>query len=436
MIHSNEFAKRRQELMSKMGNDTIAFLAAAPECIRNGDSDYLYRQNSDFYYLTGFSEPEAIAVFMPGRKQGEFILFNRVRDPLMETWHGKRAGQAGVVEKYGADQAFPISEFENKLPELLLGYEKIALAIGKEKEFGEKIISAIDRLNSKVRMGVVAPREFINIEQWLHPMRQIKSTNEIELMRKAATISAQAHRRAMEICKPGKFEYQLEAEMMHEFFQNGSRFPAYNSIIGSGENTCILHYNENNAELKNGDLVLIDAGCEYQNYASDITRTFPVNGKYSPEQRTIYEIVLKAQLAAIQKVRPGVTMDEVHMTALRILVEGLVSLHILKGNVDELISQKAYMPFYMHRTGHWIGLDVHDAGIYKVGGEWIPLKAGMVITVEPGLYISANPDVDKKWWNIGVRIEDDVLITETGADVLSKDIPKTIEEIEAIMGGV
>lgn len=431
-----EFAKRRAQLMATMGKNAIAIIAAAPECIRNNDSDYRYRQNSDFYYLTGFGEPEAIAILLPGRPEGEYILFNRVRDPAQETWTGRRAGQAGAVTEYGADEAYPITEFTKKLPELLLGREKICYAIGRQHELDQQIIAALNLHWSRVRMGVVAPNEFVNIETWLHAMRRIKSDSEIASLRKAAQISAQAHIRAMQACKPGKYEYQLQAELAYEFFNAGSVAPAYNTIVGSGANSCILHYSENNAELKDGDIVLIDAGCEYQYYASDITRTFPVNGRFSPEQRAIYEIVLAAQEAGIAEARPGSTLDKIHMAGVRVIVEGLVNVGILHGKVDALIEQKAHMPFYMHRVGHWLGLDAHDAGIYKIAGEWCKLESGMVHTVEPGIYLSADiPGLDKKWWNIGVRIEDDILITQDGCEVLSKDVPKTVAEIEALMAG-
>lgn len=429
-----EFAQRRQHLMAKMGKNTIAIIAAAPECLRNADSDYLYRQNSDFYYLTGFCEPEAILVLLPGRAEGETIMFNRVRDLAQETWHGRRAGQEGVVNHYGVDAAYPIAEFSNQLPDLLLGREKICYAIGRQEELDRQLIGALNQLRSRVRMGIIVPSEFVNLEQWLHRQRQIKSDHEIQLLRKAAEISAQAHIRAMQACKAGLYEYSLVAELQYEFTRNGSAAPAYNYIVGSGENSCILHYNENNALLKEGDLVLIDAGCEYQYYAADITRTFPVNGRFSVEQRAIYEIVLAAQLASIAEARPGSTLEKVHMASVRVLVAGLVQLGILQGNVDELIEQKAYFPFYMHRTGHWLGLDVHDAGSYKIDGEWCVLEPGMVHTIEPGIYIAANtPGVEKKWWNIGVRIEDDVLITKQGCEILSVAAPKTVAEIEALM---
>lgn len=434
IIQPKEFAQRRKKLMEKMGAGSIALISSAPECIRTGDCEYPYRPDSEFYYLTGFTEPEAIAVLIPGRPQGEFILFNRKRDPAKEVWTGRRMGQEGVIKNYGADEAFPIDEFPQKLTELLLGQTRICFCIGRYPAFDQQIMDAINKLTSKVRMGVVAPREFVNLEEWLHPMRQIKSVAEIETMRQAAKISSKAHQRAMKFCKPGIFEYQLEAELQYEFYKNGSRASAYNSIVGGGENSCILHYNENNALLNDGDLVLIDAGCEFEQYASDITRIFPVNGRFTNEQRAIYELVLSAQLAGIEAAKPDNTFDAVHEASLKTLVAGLVKLGLLQGNVKNLIEEKAYMPFYMHRTSHWLGLDTHDVGTYKEGDHWCHLEPGMVLTVEPGIYIAANtPNVDKKWWNIGVRIEDDVLITKDGCDVLSADAPKTVHEIESLM---
>jgi Xaa-Pro aminopeptidase len=384
-IKAMEFAQRRQELIQKIGSNGVAIVTAAPECIRNADGHYPYRQDSDFYYLTGFNEPEAVMVLLPGRPQGEFVLFNRKRDPAQETWTGLRAGQAGAISNYGANEAFPIDNFLEKLSELLIGREKIYYTMGQREKLDQQIITTINQLQNKVRMGVVTPTDFINLNQILHELRLIKSAEEIALMRKAAQISAQAHITAMRSCKAGLYEYQLEAKLLSEFYNAGSRFPAYSSIVGSGANSCILHYGDNNAKLKDGDLVLIDAGCEYQNYASDITRTFPVNGCFSAEQRAIYEIVLAAQLAAIAQVKPGSTLEKIHETTVQVLVEGLVKLKILTGNVKELIEKKSYLLFYMHRTSHWLGLATHDAGKYKLNGEWRKLMPCMVLTIEPGL---------------------------------------------------
>lgn len=428
----SEFTNRRQQLMSSIGQDAVAIVSAAPEYLRNGDSHYPYRQNSNFYYLTGFSEPEAIAVLIP--KENKFILFNRLRDPAQETWTGRRAGQTGACEEYGANEAYPIHEFKNKLLSYLSNYKRVCIALGQNLKLDTMVAEEIKAIREKSRSGTEAPLAIVDLESYLQEMRLFKSPLEIEWMRKAAEISAQAHIVAMQNCRPGMYEYELEADLLHEFYRQGSRFPAYTSIVGSGENTCILHYSENNAELKSGDLVLIDAGCEYQCYASDITRTFPVNGRFTPEQKAIYDIVLQAQLAAINAVKPGVRWDVMQEICARTITEGLVALGILKGTVNELIAKNAYFDFYMHRSGHWLGMDVHDVGAYKVSGEWRELEPGMVFTVEPGIYIAANnPNVDKKWWNIGVRIEDDVLVTANGCEVLSAKTPKQVADIEALM---
>lgn len=431
---TKEYAKRRQLLMQKIGPTGIVILPSAPIARRNGDYDFPYRQQSDLYYLTGFAEPESVAILAPGRDEGEFILFNRVKDRTHEIWEGIRAGQEGACKDFGADQAFAISEFEKQLPQLLEGREKIYYALGMDKMFDRIVLRAMNKIRGKIRNGMQSPLAFIDISDTLHEMRLIKSEHEIELMKKAAQISAQAHKRAMEICKPGMFEYQLEAEIIYEFQRNGARFPAYSSIVGGGKNGCILHYINNDEELKAGDLVLIDAGAEYQYYAADITRTFPVSGVFSPEQRAIYDIVLEAQLAGIETLGPGGLWNEAQDQIVRIITQGLLDLKILKGSFDELIEKQAYFPFYMHKSGHWLGLDVHDVGRYKVDNQWRDLEAGMVLTVEPGIYISADtPDADPRWHNIGVRIEDDVLITAKGHEVISHFVPKTIDDIEALM---
>lgn len=434
MIKMAEFAKRRKQLMQKVGPDSIVILTAAPAVARNHYHEYPYRQNSDFYYLTGFEEPEAVLVLTPKRKGGEFILFNRVRDREKEIWDGYRAGQEGARKTFGADVAYPIAELSKKLPELMEGRNQIYYTLGVDKEFDNVVLDAVNQLRVRIRSGVQSPLEFIDIKSVLDEMRLIKSPAEIALMRKAAEISADAHIRAMKFCKPGVNEYQLEAEITHEFQRQGARFCAYTPIIGSGSNSCILHYNSNNQVIKNGDMVLIDAGSEYQNYASDVTRTFPANGRFSPEQKAIYEIVLAAQLAGIKAVRPGTPWPKIDEICVKIITQGLVDVGLLKGIVDDLIAKQAYFPFYMHRSGHWLGLDTHDAGRYKVADKWRKLAPGMVRTVEPGIYISADiPGVHKRWHNIGVRIEDDVVVTKTGCQVLSENVPKTVNEIETIM---
>jgi len=434
MIKMSEYAKRRKTLMQKIGSQSILFIPAYPHAKRNADADYPYRPNSDLYYLTGFNEPETILVLAPKRADGEFILFNRKRDRSREIWDGLRAGQAGACETFGADQAFPIEDFARMLPELLEGRQTIHCSLGAEKYFDDMLLTALNSIRGRIRNGIQAPITLTDITDTLHEMRLFKSMAEIKLMRKAATISAGAHMRAIQACKPGMNESQLEAEIMHEFQKNGAAFAAYSSIVGAGANSCILHYIENNQTIKNGDIVLIDAGCEYDYYAADITRTFPANGKFSTEQKIIYEIVLASQMAALKVAKPGTPFASMQKAIVRSITEGLLKHSILKGNLEDLIAKEAYLPFYMHKSGHWLGLDVHDMGRYKVAGKWRTLEPGMVLTVEPGIYISAdNVGVHKKWHNIGIRIEDDIVITEEGHEVLSKDVPKTVADIERLM---
>ncbi|HKK14231.1 MAG TPA: Xaa-Pro aminopeptidase [Gammaproteobacteria bacterium] len=435
MVNQKEFARRRRQLMRMMGNDSIAIVPAAPERTRNRDVEYPYRPDSDFYYLTGFSEPEAVAVLIPGRKQGEYILFCRERDPQLETWTGRRTGPERAGELYGTDDAFPIGDIDDILPGLLEARERVYYTMGSHPEFDSRVIGWVNRIRSQGRAGQRVPDEFVTLEHLLHDMRLYKSPAELRAMRKAAAISTRAHRRAMQVCRPGAAEYEVEAEFHYAFRRAGADW-AYPPIVGGGPNACILHYTENNAPLADGDLLLIDAGAEYAYYAADITRTFPVNGRFSPAQRAVYEVVLRAQRAAIDQVRPGNHWNQPHKAAVRVLTEGLVRLGLLKGRTAQLVKDEAYRRFYMHRTGHWLGLDVHDVGDYKVGGEWRVLEPGMVLTVEPGLYIPAgSKGVARKWWNIGVRIEDDVLVTREGCEVLTRDAPKDIDEIEALMAG-
>jgi Xaa-Pro aminopeptidase len=435
-MNKKEFQRRRSRLMKMVGDGGIAILPTAREHTRNRDLDFPFRPDSDFYYLTGFPEPEAVMVLVPGRDHGEYLLFCRERDPEMETWNGRRAGLDGARELYGADDAFPISDIDDILPGLLENRERVFYTMGCDAEFDRRVTDWINRLRKKARAGIHTPGEFVALDHLLHDMRLYKSAAELRTMRKAAAISAQAHRRAMQRCRVGTTEYQLEAELLHEFMHRGARFPAYPSIVGGGANGCILHYTENADRLADGDLVLIDAGCELDCYASDITRTFPVNGRFTDAQRSVYELVLEAQAAAIDQVRPGNHWNQPHEAAVHLLTEGLVERGLLKGKVSKLIKDEAYRRFYMHRTGHWLGMDVHDVGDYKVGEEWRVLEPGMVLTVEPGLYIPAgSKGVARKWWNIGIRIEDDVAVTKEGHEVLSADAPKTVAEIEALMNG-
>lgn len=432
-MEMKEFQRRRKRLMDMMGDESIAIIPTAPVRMRNRDVEHPFRHDSDFYYLTGFTEPESVAVLIPGRPTGEYILFCRERDLKMESWNGVRAGLEGAVEKYGADDAFPIEDLDDILPALLGDQERIFYTMGNDPGFDQRVLSWVKHVRDQARSGINAPDEFISLNHILHDMRLYKSRQEIKAMRQAARISALAHKRAMQVCRPGMMEYQVEAELVYEFMRGGARSPAYSSIVGGGANSCILHYTDNNAELKDGDMLLIDAGAEYESYASDITRTFPVNGVFSEAQKEVYEVVLQAQLTAIEAVRPGNHWNEPHEAAVRVITEGLVSLGILKGRVRSLIKEQAYTRYYMHRTGHWLGMDVHDVGDYKLDGEWRMLEAGMVLTIEPGLYLAPARGLARKWWGIGVRIEDDVLVTRDGYDVLSKDTPKSIDEIEALM---
>lgn len=424
--------RRRREVMQTMDGG-VAIVPTAPVHIRNRDVEFPYRADSDFYYLTHFPEPEAVAVLVPGRAHGEFILFCRERDPEKEIWDGHRAGPEGAVQRYGADDAFPIDDIDDILPGLLENKEKVYYSMGRHAEFDLRLIQWVNEVRAKSRTGVQAPGEFVALDHILHEMRLFKSADEVRLMRRAAKISANAHRRAMRAARPGMMEYELEAELLYEFKKGGAEFPAYSPIVGSGENACILHYTENNAAMADGSLVLIDAGAEVDGYAADITRTFPVNGRFSGEQKAVYDIVLTAQAAALEQVAPGRHWNAPHDAAVRTLTQGLVDLGLLSGAVDGLIEKNAYRRFYMHRTGHWLGLDVHDVGDYKIDGAWRELEPGMALTVEPGLYIAANKDVPERWWNIGVRIEDDALVTADGHEVLSADTPKTVAEIEAVM---
>ncbi len=433
-IAKKEFAERRQELMAMMEPNSIAIVPAAQVKVRNRDCDHAYRQDSDFIYLSGFEEPEAVLVLAPGREHGEYVLFCRERDRTMEIWNGYRAGPEGAVKDFGANDAFPIGDLDDILPGLIEGRERVYYAMGNLPEFDRQVMNWVNTIRSKARTGANPPGEFIDLHHLLHDMRLYKSKREIKVMQAAADMSVAAHIRAMEVCEPGMMEYELEAEFLHEFTRCGSRAPAYTSIVGGGANGCILHYIENNAELKDGDLVLIDAGAEYQYYAADITRTFPINGTFSEPQKALYELVLKSQLAAIRVAKPGNPWNAPHDATVKVITQGLVKLGLLTGKVDELIEAEAYRQFYMHRAGHWLGMDVHDVGDYKVGGEWRVLEEGMVLTIEPGIYVSPDDlDVDEKWRGIGIRIEDDVVITAKGNKVLTAKVPKKVDEIEALM---
>ncbi|MEQ5836071.1 Xaa-Pro aminopeptidase [Marinobacter mangrovi] len=430
-----EFAARRKALSELMAPDSIAIVPAAPERVRNRDVLHPYRQDSDFYYLTGFEEPDAVLALIPGREHGEAVLFCKERNPEKELWDGFLMGPEGAIEKLGFDDAFPIADIDDILPGMIEGRSRVYYPLGKDKAFDNQVMDWVKTIRSKVRTGAHPPGEFVALEHSLHDLRLYKSAAEIKVMAKAGKISAEAHCNAMKRARQGGHEYNLEAELLHTFMSHGARSTAYPSIVGSGANGCILHYIENRAPLKDGDLVLIDAGCELDNYASDITRTFPVSGRFTDPQRAVYEIVLAAQDAAIEAVKPGNHWNHPHEAALNVLTQGLIDLGILKNmTLEEALEQEAFRPFFMHRTGHWLGLDVHDVGDYRVGGAWRVLEPGMVLTVEPGLYIAPdNMDVDEQWRGIGIRIEDDVVVTKEGCRVLSEGAPKTIADIEALM---
>jgi len=433
-ISKAEFARRRKNLMGMMDKHTIAIIPGAREVTRSRDTEYPFRQNSDLFYLTGFEEPDAVLVLVPGRRQGQVVLFCRERDPDMELWNGYRLGPEGAVAYLGVDDAFPIDDLDEILPGLIEGTQRIYYSMGHYDVFDQRVMGLVDQIRTLVRTGAAPPADFTDLAFLLHEQRLIKSAAEVRVMRKAGEISAAAHVRAMQECQPGRYEYHLEAAIQHTFAEHGARFPAYNSIVGSGANACVLHYTENASKMRAGDLVLIDAGCEYQGYAADITRTFPVSGQFSTEQRAIYDVVLEAQRAAIAKVRPGNTWNQPHDATVRVITRGLIKLGLLRGKERELIKAEAYRDFYMHRAGHWLGLDVHDVGEYRVDGRWRQLEPRMVLTIEPGIYIAAdNTKVPKRWRGIGVRIEDDVVVTEQGCDVLTGDVPKRADEIEALM---
>lgn len=431
-MNKNSFKKRREHVLKQIGSSGIAILFSSKEQWRNKENYYTYRQDSDFYYLTGFKEPEAIAVLVPNRQEGEFILFNRERDPLQEVWHGKREGQAGATINYGADQAFPITIADSMLPQIINGRDRVYFNMDQETVV--HIANWVEHLSNKRRSGVNDPTEFINISKITHEMREHKDSEEIAVMRKAAMIAAQAQIQAMHTCRPNIYEYELEAAILHECIKNGAKSQAFEPIIASGANSCILHYVSNDAMLKDGELVLVDIGAEYEFYASDITRTYPISGRFNEEQRSIYQAVLDTQLAVLKYIKPGVRWNEIFEFSEKVITEKLLELGLLKGKLEKLLADKSCKQFYMHNIGHWIGLDAHDVGWYKDKDAWRMLEPSMLMTVEPGIYISENiPNIDSKWRNIGVRIEDTVLITENGCEILTKDVPKTIDEIEQAM---
>ncbi|WP_448598618.1 Xaa-Pro aminopeptidase [Thermoleptolyngbya sp.] len=432
-----EFAQRRQQLMDKIGKGTAIF-RSAPQAVMHNDVEYNFRQDSDFFYLTGFDEPEAVAVLAPHHEEHRFVLFVRPKDPEKETWSGYRVGVEAAKERFGADAVYPIDELDEKLTQYVEKADRIYYRLGRDRPFNDKILGLWQRLMRGYPRRGTGPTAIEDPAPTLHSLRQIKSPAELERMRKAADIAVAAHNRAMAYAKPGVYEYQVQAEIEHTFRLSGALGPAYPSIVASGANACILHYTENTRQIQEHDLLLIDAGCAYEYYNSDITRTFPVSGKFTEEQRILYDIVLRAQLAAIAQISPGNPYSQIHETAVRVIVEGLMDLGLLQGDIEEIIKEEKYKPFYMHKTGHWLGLDVHDVGVYAHGDTAHNLEPGQVTTVEPGIYIrpdikpaEGQPEVPERWRGIGIRIEDDVLVTPTGYDVLTAGVPKLIEDLES-----
>ena len=431
-FNAQEFRARRNKLIQQMG-EGVAIIPTAPEAIRNRDSHYPFRFDSYFYYLTGFKEPEAV-LFVVAGKSPKTILFCRDKDIEREIWDGFRYGPAAAMEAFGFDEAYSIHQLEELAPQLLANQTQLFYSLGADAAWDSKVSTWLNHLRTQERTGVSAPDQIVDVRKPLDEMRLYKSAFEVELMHRSANIAAAAHQRAMQFTKPGMMEYEVEAEFLHEFYRRGSQSPAYTSIVAGGANACTLHYNANNTQLRDGDLLLIDAGCELDGYASDITRTFPVNGKFSPAQKDLYELVLAAQAAAIEKVAPGQHWNAPHEAALAVLAQGFVDFGLCAGTVDAVIESGSYRQFYMHRTGHWLGLDVHDAGEYKdAAGEWRQLEPGMALTVEPGCYVRPADNVPEAFWNIGIRIEDDAIVTPTGCEIITKAAPKIVSEIEDLM---
>ncbi len=427
-----EFKRRRRALMRIMGDNSIALIPAARECTRSRDTEYPYRADNNLLYLTGFDEPEALMVLIPHRKAGQYIMFCRERDSLKETWQGRRLGVEDAPAALGADDAFPISDIDDILPGLLENKQSVYHTLGKDAQFDAQLLGWLKKARSSRSREGGDPDTFISLDYHLHDMRLFKSRLEINQMKQAARLSATAHRTLMQRCRPGMMEYELEAMLIGHYKSSGADH-AFLPIVGSGANGCILHYTENNDTINDGDLVLVDSGAELGYYAGDITRTFPANGTFSKAQQTVYDIVLEAQMAAIDKTRPGNHWNEPHEAAIKVLTRGLRDMGVLKGKLPQLIKDEAYKPYYMHKTGHWLGMDVHDVGEYRINGDWRVLEPGMVITVEPGLYLGESRKIPKQYRNIGIRIEDDVVVTKEGCEVITSGVPKTIKDIEACM---
>src|SRR5690625_4401673 len=426
-------ARRRRQLMRMAGEDAILVLPAAPERVRSRDTHYPYRQDSDFHYLTGFGEPGAVLVLVPGRSHGESLLFCRERDPAREAWDGPRLGPEGAVESLGMDDAYPIDDLDEILPGLLEGRTRVYYHFGRDTEFDLKLIGWLNRVRAQMRLGAQPPHEFLELGHLLDEMRLFKSREELTLMRRAAAISVRAHAAAMAAVRPGMHEYELQAVLEYEFRRHGGQ-PAYESIVGAGANACVLHYRANRSRIAVGDLVLIDAGAEYAGYAADITRTFPAGGEFTPEQRALHDLVCAAQDAALARSRPGVPFEAVHQAAVEVLAEGMLGLGLLKGALHEVLAGEGYRRFYPHKSGHWLGLDVHDVGEYRIEQDSRLIEPGMVFTVEPGIYVPPDAvDVDRKWRGIGIRIEDDVAITRDGHELLGTGLARSSAEVEAFM---
>ena len=436
MILQTEYQERREQLMAKIGTGTAIF-KSAPVAVMHNDVEYAFRQDSDFFYLTGLNEPEAVAVLAPHHEEHRFILFVQPKEREKEVWTGYRTGVDAAKEKFGADEAYPIAELNEKLPKYLEKADRIYYHLGRDRIFNDTVVKHWQQLMAGYPKRGTGPMAIESTHSILHAMRQVKSSSELELMRKAVAISVEAHNHAREFTQPGRYEYEVQAELEYIFRRRGGMGPAYPSIVASGANSCVLHYIENNRQMQDNELLLIDAGCVYEYYNADITRTFPIGNTFTSEQKILYELVLKAQLEAIAQVQPGTPYNLFHDTAVRVLVEGLMDLGLLAGDIEEIIKEEKYKPFYMHRTGHWLGLDVHDAGFYKHGENWQSLQPGHVVTVEPGLYIGSDveptegqPAIDDRWRGIGIRIEDDVLVTALGHEVLTEGVPKSVEEME------
>ncbi|WP_317616025.1 Xaa-Pro aminopeptidase [Hydrogenovibrio crunogenus] len=432
------FQARRKALLEKLPDNSVAFIASGEEKIRNRDVEYEFRAESDFYYLTGFAEPDAVLMLIKRTNSSDVtqqsMLFLRPKDEEQEIWQGRRLGVDKAPETLNIDQAWSIDDFEEQVPELMEGMSSLFFTFAQLSEWSELASSWIQAQKAKARKGIQAPTQLQDLDAILHEMRVIKSAEEIDWMRQAAQITVKGHLAAMRSVAPEKYEYQVQSDLENAFKQNGSPRVAFNTIVAGGENACVLHYTENTALIQDGTLVLVDAGAEFAGYAGDITSTFPANGQFSESQAALYEIVLAAQKAAIEVIQPGLRYDVMHQASAKVLTEGLVRLGILRGDVDQLVEEEAYKRFFMHGTGHWLGMDVHDVGLYKHQGEWRTLQAGMVVTVEPGIYISSDcVDVDAQYRGIGIRIEDDVVVTETGHDVLTTGLPRTVAEIEQWM---